>query len=118
MVYAVGSIEVRFHPLVIELVVHPPHPDARKDNGRLSGQDRAGIRQGQASTGTGQSTKGRHQMKMRRTSGWLMATMIVLGAADRAVAQPVHIDFPGGTPGPPIYASIAVDSSHTPTTWR
>ena len=45
-------------------------------------------------------------MKMRRTSGWLMATMIVLGAADRAVAQPVHVDFPGGTPGPPIYANI------------
>ena len=45
-------------------------------------------------------------MKMRPTSGWLMATMIVLGAADRAVAQPVHVDFPGGTPGPPIYANI------------
>ena len=45
-------------------------------------------------------------MKMQRTSGWLIATMIVLGAADRAVAQPVHIDFPSGTPGPPIYASV------------
>ena len=45
-------------------------------------------------------------MKMRRTSGWLMATMIVLGAAGRAMAQPVHVDFPGGTPGPPVYANI------------
>ena len=45
-------------------------------------------------------------MKMQGTSGWLMATMIVFGAANRAVAQPVHVDFPGGTPGPPIYANI------------
>src|SRR5687767_1113461 len=45
-------------------------------------------------------------MKMRCTSGWLLATMIVVGTANRAVAQPVHVDFPGGTPGPPIYANI------------
>lgn len=45
-------------------------------------------------------------MKLPCTSGWLIATTIVLGAADRALAQPVHVDFPGGTPGPPIYANI------------
>ena len=46
-------------------------------------------------------------MKMQRTSGWLIATMVVLGAADRAAAQPVHVAFPGDTPGPPIYANIS-----------
>ena len=45
-------------------------------------------------------------MKRLRTSVWLMATMIVLGAAERAVAQPVHVDFPGSSPGPPAYANI------------
>jgi hypothetical protein len=53
-------------------------------------------------------------MKMQRTSGWLVVTMIVFGAAARAVAQPVHFEFPGGTPGPPIYASI--DSGFLPHT--
>ena len=45
-------------------------------------------------------------MKMRRTSLWLMAMMIVLGVANRAAAQPEHRTFPGATPGPPIYANI------------
>jgi len=45
-------------------------------------------------------------MNMRRVSGVLLGTMIVLGATDRAVAQPVHVDFPGGTAGPPVYANI------------
>jgi len=47
-------------------------------------------------------------MKMRNRS-WLMAVMIVLGAADVAVAQPVHRVFPGDTPGPPIYANISAE---------
>jgi hypothetical protein len=46
-------------------------------------------------------------MKMPDTSRWLIGTMIVLGAADRAAAQPVHRAFPGDTPGPPIYANIS-----------
>ena len=45
-------------------------------------------------------------MKMRPTSACLIAAMFILGAANRAAAQPVHVDFPGGTPGPPIYANI------------
>ena len=45
-------------------------------------------------------------MKMRRTSAWMIFTLIVFGAADRARAQPVHVEFPGSTPGPPIYANI------------
>src|SRR5687768_7895681 len=45
-------------------------------------------------------------MKMQLTSRTLIATMVVLGAADLAAAQPVHVAFPGGTPGPPIYASV------------
>ena len=47
-------------------------------------------------------------MKMRNRS-WLLAMMIVLGAADLAVAQPVHRAFPGATPGPPIYANISAE---------
>ena len=43
---------------------------------------------------------------MQLTSRTLIATMVVLGAADLAAAQPVHVAFPGGTPGPPIYASV------------
>jgi hypothetical protein len=46
-------------------------------------------------------------MTMRPTAGWLIATMIVLGAAHGAAAQPVHRAFPGDTPGPPIYANIS-----------
>jgi hypothetical protein len=46
-------------------------------------------------------------MKMRPTSACIIATMFILGAANRAAAQPVHRVFPGDTPGPPIYANIS-----------
>lgn len=45
-------------------------------------------------------------MKMRQTPACVIAAAIVLFSADRAHAQPVHVEFPAGTPGPPIYTNI------------
>ena len=44
-------------------------------------------------------------MKTRQTTACVIAATIVLFAA-RVHAQPVHVEFPGGTAGPPIYANI------------
>ena len=43
---------------------------------------------------------------MRSVLQCLLATIMLVGVVDRALAQPVHVEFPGSTPGPPIYASI------------